>query len=701
MKVLELKRSLSAGVAEFAEVISTDPALTAKVLALANSAAFSPQSPVTRLSVAIGMIGLRNLLPLVFGLSFAGIFNKFSLPAADRASLWRAAVLKAVLARQTVRRLSTVPAADPRRSEEEDTAFFAGLLQDIVLPVLYGTDKSSWAHYLAAIDAPEEQRLREEVRVFGIGHAELAGRCARMLGLPAFFSSACEVHHNGVEALQAFATEAQALAMDAAAVIPHRLIVPMPKVLKSVATRLHSTAGLSPTVAVDVIGNTAEEYQRLMALFSEPEETSPSFKEFLQNLSTEVAQCMQGAIGHNATQISTLKSREQDMRNEIQRLQERAQQAEFDPLTHVLTRKALLARLANLLDLGRQYGAPCALGFVDIDNFKGVNDTYGHAVGDAALIKVSTALSNCLAGRGIIGRYGGDEFVFAFAARDVATLEAEAAACIESVSRIELSDAATRVGLTTSVGVITVGVPPPEMDPLCMMEEADAVMYRAKRNGKARGFIHRLGEPTVAQSVGDRRLEAPQTPTTQAPNATDMPNVTNVPSAIQVPSAARPRPGTSVAGTGMRLTEKLYRQIITRLKSEKSRGRAVERRRLARVGLRVQVILLPCRRDQQVPRDIWLRDMSSEGIGFVFPEPLARGGYVLMGFPGGGKMQVQILYRIMRCHPLGQDQYSIGARFEREISIEEQANLDLEKIERDPPHSAVDAGTVVSSSHAR
>jgi diguanylate cyclase len=723
MKVLELKRSPSTGAAEFAEVISTDPALTVKVLALANSAAFSPQSPVTRLSVAVGMIGLKNLLPLVFGLSFAGIFNKLSLPAADRASLWRAAVLKAVLARQTVRRLSSIPASDPRRGEEEETAFFAGLLQDIVLPVMYGADKSSWAQYLAAIDASEEQRLREEIRVFGIGHAELAARCARMLGLPAFFSSACEVHHDGVEPLRAFATEAQALALDAAAVIPHRLIVPMPKVLKAVATRLHATADLSPTVAVDLIANAAEDYQRLMALFSEPEERSPSFKEFLQNLSTEVAQCMQGAIGHNATQISTLKSREQEMRNEIQRLQDQAQQAEFDPLTHVLTRAALLARLANLLDLGRQYGAPCALGFVDIDNFKGVNDTYGHAVGDAALVKVSGALSNCLAGRGIIGRYGGDEFVFAFAARDVAALEAEATACIQSVSRIEVTDAAMHLDLTTSVGVITVGVPPADMDPTYMMQEADAVMYRAKRNGKARGFIHRLGEPSVTQSVGDQRLAVGQAPAAHAPSAIHAPSgiqassaarapaaahasgtghaprAAHAPAAQPTPVAARPRPGTSVAGPGMRLTEQLYRQIITRLKSERGSGRSVERRRLARVGLRVQVMLLPCRRDHHVPRDIWLRDISAEGIGFVFPKPLDRDEYVLMGFPGGGKMQVQILYRVARCHPLGQDQFSVGARFDREISIEEQANLDPENIARDPFRSPTDAGPVTSGSH--
>src|SRR5262245_1581919 len=84
MRVLELKRRDASNAAEFAKVIAADTALAAKVLALANSAAFAPAAPVTRLSTAVGLIGINNLLPLLFGLALGGIFNKLALPGPEQ-----------------------------------------------------------------------------------------------------------------------------------------------------------------------------------------------------------------------------------------------------------------------------------------------------------------------------------------------------------------------------------------------------------------------------------------------------------------------------------------------------------------------------------------------------------------------------------------------------------------------------------------
>src|SRR6476620_428983 len=65
MRVMQLQRDSCAQMADYAEAISADASLSAKLLALTNSAAFSPRTPVTRPSQAVIMIGLKNLLPLV------------------------------------------------------------------------------------------------------------------------------------------------------------------------------------------------------------------------------------------------------------------------------------------------------------------------------------------------------------------------------------------------------------------------------------------------------------------------------------------------------------------------------------------------------------------------------------------------------------------------------------------------------------
>ncbi len=86
-----------------------------------------------------------------------------------------------------------------------------------------------------------------------------------------------------------------------------------------------------------------------------------------------------------------------------------------DDLTGVLRRRAGLAALSAEIDQVRHSAEPhLALAFLDVDGLKAVNDTRGHAAGDAALCGIAQTLKGCLRSRDIVFRYGGDEFVCAF-----------------------------------------------------------------------------------------------------------------------------------------------------------------------------------------------------------------------------------------------------------------------------------------------
>ena len=122
MKVLQLHRKGNATMDQYAEAICADASLVSKIMGLVNSAAFRPAQPITKLSHALVMIGLKNLLPLVFGVSLGGIYNKIGIPAEERSGIWRASLLKAVTAREYAR------ANAPDQVEE---AFVAALLQEI------------------------------------------------------------------------------------------------------------------------------------------------------------------------------------------------------------------------------------------------------------------------------------------------------------------------------------------------------------------------------------------------------------------------------------------------------------------------------------------------------------------------------------------------------------------------------------------
>lgn len=186
-------------------------------------------------------------------------------------------------------------------------------------------------------------------------------------------------------------------------------------------------------------------------------------------------------LRRSAAQISRLSEALADACDDMER------RASFDPLTGVLARAAMLDRTARLVQRALAAGKGAALLLVDIDKFKGINDTYGHAVGDQVLKEVANRMaSSCRAGD-LLGRIGGEEFlaVFSDVAPDVAGSIAERlreAVCREPVVLAPGSS------LTVSVsGGLRVLLPEDAgLDLPEAMSHADAAVYKAKESGRNR-----------------------------------------------------------------------------------------------------------------------------------------------------------------------------------------------------------------------
>ncbi|MGF1613991.1 MAG: putative bifunctional diguanylate cyclase/phosphodiesterase [Gammaproteobacteria bacterium] len=157
-------------------------------------------------------------------------------------------------------------------------------------------------------------------------------------------------------------------------------------------------------------------------------------------------------------------------------------QAHFDQLTALPNRLLALDRLAQTLHRAHQSNRLVALMFVDLDNFKTVNDTLGHAAGDHLLVGAATRLKTCVRNTDIVARLGGDEFLI------ILVDPASAAGC-ELVGR-KILEVFTRpfflegheVVVTASVGVAI--YPGDGEDPHVLLRNADAALYRAKEQGR-------------------------------------------------------------------------------------------------------------------------------------------------------------------------------------------------------------------------
>lgn len=167
---------------------------------------------------------------------------------------------------------------------------------------------------------------------------------------------------------------------------------------------------------------------------------------------------------------------------EVRRMEERMQyQAMHDILTGLSNRWAFNQRLQESLQQSQVSGEPVALLLMDLDNFKAINDGYGHAAGDYVLQEVAKRLKSVVRSQGLLARLGGDEFTLVFTNTDAAQAQLWAEQILFAMQvpcrwGHILLDFGASIGMAIS--------PCHSQDPSTLMRYADMAMYRAKERGR-------------------------------------------------------------------------------------------------------------------------------------------------------------------------------------------------------------------------
>lgn len=153
--------------------------------------------------------------------------------------------------------------------------------------------------------------------------------------------------------------------------------------------------------------------------------------------------------------------------------------ARTDPLTGVSNARGFAQMAEAEIERFVRYGRPFSLAYLDVDNFKTVNDTYGHSVGDELLVQFVEILRRNLRRTDILARIGGDEFVVLLPETRPKLAQRVMNRLKETLSK-EMQDGDQSV--TVSIGLVTFLAPPLSVDE--MITQADNVMYVAKSRGK-------------------------------------------------------------------------------------------------------------------------------------------------------------------------------------------------------------------------
>lgn len=451
-------------VADLSRLALADPAFAARLLAVVNSASYGSKLRIASVPEAAARLGIRGLRNVALGLAVGGMAQR----APEARVLLANALRRAVAARGIAEALGM---------RDAETFFTTGLLLDVGLLRIGQRDLEA---AVSVARLPSAQRVVLERARGRVSHVQEGAEFAQSLGLPPMVIDAIGQHHapampEGDPALRiAWAAERVAAVFEGGSVDSLR-----EQALEAI-TKLGGSQSSLDALLRDVPVHVVD--------FARALERDVGDQPDLDAL---VLDAQKGLVDLNAQYeelVRTLEAVLEDKERlaaELQRANmELAQQAASDGLTGLPNKRALEGALVRDLARADRDKTVLSLVVVDIDHFKGVNDTYGHSVGDVVLRAVGTLLQGALRKGDFVARYGGEEFVLILPATDTpqATLVADRL-------RARLAQAAIpypggTMTVTASFGVSSVRGPGCAGAAAELFERSDKALYVAKRAGR-------------------------------------------------------------------------------------------------------------------------------------------------------------------------------------------------------------------------
>jgi len=202
-------------------------------------------------------------------------------------------------------------------------------------------------------------------------------------------------------------------------------------------------------------------------------------------------------VGTSVLSVAAARNRTRREHHEALLARRIVEMAAIDGLTGCVVHRVFHQRFNEEIDRSSRHGHALSLLMIDLDNFKLVNDTYGHLVGDHILAAIGTALRAHSRSSDVIGRLGGDEFAVLMAETDRTAAMALAERIRNEIPRV------LEVPVTLSVGVSELDSSTPTTEQ--MIDDADIALYQAKRGGRdavvVRSRVHHTSSSRLASGV--------------------------------------------------------------------------------------------------------------------------------------------------------------------------------------------------------
>lgn len=474
-RIIELGQDPMAGVGDIADAVILDPALTAKILRMANSPMYARQRKTENLRQAIMMFGMNGIFNLALSFSLASTLRTKEQQSVDYNLFWRRSLAAATCCRLLSAR---------HQSSQKEEFFLAALLQDIGILAL---DKAVPDLYrsLGIQQANHQHVARLETEVIGADHAQVGAWLLQTWHLPErlLYGVAGShdplanggndevdplVHCVAVSSVMAdiWCCEDRDPAIQQAAELAEKLL----KIDREPFLTLLDKAGM--------------ELLETSALF-DVDLGDPMMIESILDRANEILVLRNI---QTAQEASTLRTVVESLESKTSELEEGARR---DSLTGLYNRAHLDKVLGEEFDLAKQHRWPLPVIFVDLDHFKQINDNHGHHIGDKVLKSTAKLLTDTTRDSDIVARYGGEEFVIVLVGTN---LEGARVTCQRLINAFRTArDSIGQTGeivTTASIGLAVQGEGVIFQKSEELLNAADHALYSAKKQGRDRYIVY-------------------------------------------------------------------------------------------------------------------------------------------------------------------------------------------------------------------
>lgn len=467
LRIIELAQDPEVVMATAADAIGLDAALSARMLRIANSPLYASRRRVENLSQALTVLGLNATLTLALGFSLTRCGTSTHPVAQER--VWRRSVIAALACRLLGQH------AGLRKAEE---LMLAGLLQDIGVLALLEVLGDDYAQLVERAD-DNAALLAAERDLLGCDHAAVGGWLARQWNLPALLREAImesetpvsDTTFNACVAVSGHVADIWIAGTDEARTEEaHR------HAALQAATRLGLDYAAFLALTEDMLAALPE----VCTMFDVP----PAPPARIQALLDQARELL---VVRNLREIQEAARARKEADEHEDRARRLAEEVRRDPLTGAYNRSQLEEVLEKEFDAATRHGWPLSIAFIDLDDFKQVNDRWGHLVGDEVLRNFAKSLMRHVRSSDIVARYGGEEFLVVLPG-----INEEAAAHVVRRILSEVAGAAMAhvngqpLHITFSAGLATQGALEQFRHVDDLLRAADEALYGAKREGRNR-----------------------------------------------------------------------------------------------------------------------------------------------------------------------------------------------------------------------